>query len=802
MPKYSHYLLLLFLLCTNFIFGQKKSLQAIRIDSKITIDGKFDESAWQNAPVAKNFIELFPDNGKPISENKDTEVKIVYTDEAIYVAAFMHDDEPSKILSEFTLRDNFAVADHFGIFLNGFNDGQQEFRFFVSAAGVQQDCINTESDGTDFTWDAIWESKARITDKGWVVEMKIPFAALRFPEAQKQVWGLNFYREDRRNRTKNNWSFISNEINNESIQAGILEGIENIKTPTRLFLIPYASTYLSGNSSQKTVGELRGGLDIKYGLTDAFTLDAILVPDFGQVRFDDVVLNLTAFEQQFAENRPFFTEGTDLFNKGNLLYSRRIGEVPSFDIGENETLLDNLGAVRLINAAKVSGRTKGGLGIGFLNAAKENTSVTVKNDETGATRLLKIAPFANYNVLVLDQRFRKNSSVAFVNTNVMREGTFRDANVSALVWDLNTKANSYNVSGDFKYSYVNEIPTLDDKKGINSSLNFGKTKGKYRFSTGGQYVSRNFDNNDLGIIFQTNYHSAYLNGSYRILNPTKLFNSFSISANNYIEFDNKTGRLQQNNTRLSVDFTSKKNDYFNFGIRARPFQIVDLYEPRAYDEGKFVTYPGLLASWMYFSSNFNRKFAIDINPYFTKFFQDDWINYGFSIVPRYRFNDRFSLVYNLSFDRTNNDLGWIAFDDTDNAIFAQRRRVTVENTMQGKYSINETMNFNLNLRHYWSYAVNENILTLQNDGTLLPNNDFTTNRNRNLNLWNLDFSYVWWFTPGSQVTVLYRNNSQLFSRNFSREFNSNFNDVINGDNLNHTFSISVRYFIDYNSLKK
>jgi hypothetical protein len=111
------------------------------------------------------------------------------------------------------------------------------------------------------------------------------------------------------------------------------------------------------------------------------------------------------------------------------------------------------------------------------------------------------------------------------------------------------------------------------------------------------------------------------------------------------------------------------------------------------------------------------------------------------------------------------------------------------------------MNFNLNLRHYWSYAINNDILTLQGDGSLLPNNDFTTNRNRNLNLWNLDFSYVWWFTPGSQVTVLYRNNSELFSREFSREFNSNFNDAVNSQNLNHIFSISVRYFIDYNSLK-
>jgi hypothetical protein len=259
--------------------------------------------------------------------------------------------------------------------------------------------------------------------------------------------------------------------------------------------------------------------------------------------------------------------------------------------------------------------------------------------------------------------------------------------------------------------------------------------------------------------------------------------------------------LQQFNIRSGVDLTTKKNDYFGFGIRARPVEVADFYEPRSINEEKFVMYPGRIGGFIYFSSNFNRKFAIDLNPFVTKFFDQGWLNYGFTINPRYRFSDKFSLVYNFYYDRINNDVGWIAFDENDNTIFARRKRITIENTIQGKFSVNETMNFNLNLRHYWSYAVNNDILTLQYDGSLLPNYDFTTNRNRNLNLWNLDFSYVWWFTPGSQVTVLYRNNSELFSREFSREFSSNFNDAINSQNLNHIFSISVRYFIDYNSIK-
>ena len=129
-----------------------------------------------------------------------------------------------------------------------------------------------------------------------------------------------------------------------------------------MFLIPYSSFYLSGSEAQKTKGELKGGLDVKYGINDAFTLDAILVPDFGQTKFDNVILNLGPFEQQFNENRPFSTEGPDLFSKGNLLYSRRIGATPNLDLNlnENERILEMPSAINLLNALKISGRDKDG----------------------------------------------------------------------------------------------------------------------------------------------------------------------------------------------------------------------------------------------------------------------------------------------------------------------------------------------------------------------------------------------------------------------------------------------------------
>ncbi|TDP58201.1 DUF5916 domain-containing protein [Flavobacterium dankookense] len=811
MPKVFHYYFAIILFSSVSLFAQKRSLKTQLISEKITIDGNFDEKSWENAEIATNFIEIFPTNGKPESNNRRSEVKIIYDNEAIYVAAKLFDNEPNKILKELTLRDNFATADHFGVWFNGYNDGQQEFRFFVSAAGVQIDAVYTEASDEDYTWDAIWDSKTKVTDFGWVVEMKIPYAALRFSTVEKQTWGFNIYREVRRERQKLSWSLLDNKIVNESVQAGILEGIENIKTPTRLFLIPYSSYYLNANTKQKAYGEFRGGLDVKYGINDAFTLDAILVPDFGQTKFDNVELNLSAFEQQFAENRPFFTEGTDLFNKGNLLYTRRIGGSPSTYpiIDSNEEVIDYPTTVDLLNAVKVSGRTKGGLGIGVLNAVTEKTDATIRkttvnsdNTTTTENRKVVVEPLTNFNVLVLDQRFNQNSSVAFVNTNVTRNGEFRDANVSALVWDLNTKQNSYNLSGNFKYSYINELYNNEDKKGYDSYLEFRKTSGKYRFAFSSQYVSNDYDNNDLGINFQTHYHSIYGSVSYRILKPNNLFNAFSPNMNFYNEFDNRTGRLQANRLSLNFNIDNKKNDYFGFGINSKPLVTYDFYEPRSIDERKFVEIPEQIQFFLFFSENYNNKFAIDFNPSYTFINELRRVNYGFYFGPRYRVNDKISLVYGFNFFRQNNNTGWVAFDDFDNTIFARRDRKNFTNEIQAKYSINEKMNFNLLVRHYWSYVTNKQFLTLKEDGTFENNFVFNENLNQNFNTWNLDLSYSWWFAPGSQLSILYRNQSAQFSREFNRNFDNNFNSAINNENLNHTLSFSIRYFIDYNSLKK
>ena len=175
-----------------------------------------------------------------------------------------------------------------------------------------------------------------------------------------------------------------------------------------------------------------------------------------------------------------------------------------------------------------------------MNAVTEKTYATIRNNDTNETRKEVIEPLTNYNVLVFDQRFNQNSSVSFVNTNTTRNGGFRDANVSALLFDLNTKSNTYNLSGDFKYSSIN---TIEDYSGFKTALNFAKTSGKYRYILSGKYLSKDYDINDLGIIYYTNYHNAYANASYRILNPIKFFNTFKIEQELNLEIQNTTWKI-------------------------------------------------------------------------------------------------------------------------------------------------------------------------------------------------------------------------------------------------------------------
>ncbi|MBA2421734.1 MAG: carbohydrate binding family 9 domain-containing protein, partial [Chitinophagales bacterium] len=364
----------LLLLATATNAQQKIPIHATRTLQPPKIDGKLNDGCWKDGNPFSDLIQSVPEYGL-IAKDR-TEVIILYDDDAVYLSAkcFMN---PDSIWMQFTERDDiFDNTDVLSIAFDTYHDGQNGFAFGVSPRNVQSDFKFYQNSNSDDTWDAVWESQVYIADDGWYVEMKIPYSALRFPKMPVQNWYIDVYRTVRRNRHEYHSAGIDPKENGIVSQFQPLIGVSDIQPPLRLSVSPYITVYDNlftsklDNISDNNI-DFKGGIDLKWGINESFTLDATLIPDFGQVQSDNLIYNLSAFEVQYDENRSFFTEGTELFNKADLFYSRRIGFISDYyesHADTNVTLTNYPTATPLLNATKISGRTKNGLGIGFFNA--------------------------------------------------------------------------------------------------------------------------------------------------------------------------------------------------------------------------------------------------------------------------------------------------------------------------------------------------------------------------------------------------------------------------------------------------
>ncbi|WP_461597851.1 DUF5916 domain-containing protein, partial [Winogradskyella sp.] len=623
----------------------KKVLNITRASVKPKIDGVLDDKAWENAEVATGFIQFRPDIGNTLPPEQRTEVKMTYDNNAIYIAAYLYDDT-SKILKQLTSRDNFGQSDFFSVVLNPNNDAQNDTQFFVFSSGQQADAIANPTIGEDFSWNAVWQSAVQIVDDGWIVEMEIPYRTLRFPEQDEPTWGLQFHRQFRRTRAQYTWNELDPTQGNIGLYHGELKGLKNLKPPVRLNLYPFSTGILNSYDGDVET-DLTFGMDVKYGITDNFTLDATLVPDFSQAGFDRVVLNLGPFEQTFSEQRQFFTEGVDLFSKGNLFFSRRVGNAPSgeLDLAANEEA-DIPNEVKVLNAVKVSGRTKKGLGVGVFNAITEKTYATITNTDTNEKREELVEPFTNYNILVVDQQFNGNSSISLINTNVMREGNFRDGNATALVTNLQNKRNTYVINAEAKMSNVNYQNT-DSETGFSSSFYIGKTHGNLRYSFDHSFADTKFEINDLGLNFRNNFNNFGADIWYQIFEPKGNLNRYRINAwINYRNLANPGVFTGMNIGGRYFAETKQLNAYgFNFNIE--PGKQYDYFESR---DGRPFIYEDIVSIGGFYSSNYNKTFAIDIDGGLFKIFEDgrDLFGYNVSFRPRVRPNDKLLLVYSFN----------------------------------------------------------------------------------------------------------------------------------------------------------
>ncbi len=790
---------LLLFLCLNIFAQEQKTITAVRTSVTPKIDGILDDEIWNSLPAYGDFFMYEPGNEGTVDPEYRTEVKMAYDDKAVYIAAYMYHPEPDDMLRQYSQRDEvFVQADRFSVALNTYNDGINETHFFVTSAGTIGDALAVRNN-FDFGYDVVFECKISEDENGWYAEYRIPYNALRFPETTVQDWSVNFYRRIVDKNETHTWNFIDNTQGSPSQYSGLVAGVENIDPPVRLTFFPFAQagiTDFDGTSE----GNFSAGMDLKYGLSDSFTLDATLVPDFGQVAFDNVRLNLGPFEQTFAENRPFFTEGTELFNKGRLFFSRRIGSNPTGPLTENnetEVYSEFPSRVKLLNALKISGRTKGKLGIGFLNAITDKTLATVEDTITTLRREVVIEPLSNYNIFVLDQQFNNNSSVSVINTNVTRNGSFRDANVSALVFDVADKKNTFRFSGRGIFSNVYENGGF--RSGFGSELDIFKIKGKFRYRVGHDFANRSYDINDLGLNFTNNYNNFVVGGSYQIFEPTETFNTYRIELTarhrRLYKPDVQTG----NNFDLNTFFVKKSRFAFggNLGFNTKND---DYFEPRV--EGKFVTFSSNLGGRIWCSSDFRKKFAYDIGYGHRSWFGDPQVSNFVDFSPRYRFSDRLLVVLRTDLSFNSNQFGYVSNTDTD-VFFGQRDITRIENSLTASFNFDPYKAIDLRFRNFWSTAdYSDNVyFRLNEDGsrTEVPYDTTENDPNRNFNIWNLDLSFRWRFAPGSEASLLYRNQIFNLDQLATLDYTESLNNLFDQPQQN-SISLRITYFIDYNNV--
>jgi hypothetical protein len=559
------------------------SLAAVRAAHPPLVDGRLDEPVWADAEAATTFTQQDPDEGQPATER--TELRILYDDEAVYIAARMFDSEPALIARRLSSRDGDADADMLEIYLDPMHDHLTGATFRISASGVQRDAIVFNDSWDDSSWDAVWDSAVSVDDDGWSAELRIPLSQLRFTFAERQTWGMNAVRFIRRKNERDWLELVRKNESGLASRMAHLTGLDGLRPRRHVALLPYTATRAefvapatSGNPfNDGSRGFAAAGLDLKWGVTSNLTLDGTVNPDFGQVEVDPAVVNLSAFETFFQEKRPFFLEGAQIFgNFGqggsnnfwgfnssdpSLFYSRRIGRAPQ--VGVSGDFTDAPGATTILGAAKLTGKTKHGWSIGMLNAVTDReTARTVAGAVRGRAA---VEPLTDYVVLRMQREIGRRAGAGFLATAVSRRlntAALRDALSSAAVvfggdgywfldgkrdWVIAGKLAASHVAGTDamiaraqrapqRYyqrpdaAHVSLDPARTSLDGFNGRVNLNRNSGLLQVNAALWGVSPGFESNDLGFHGTGDRAGAHTVVMWRNVTPNRLSRSWNVWA--------------------------------------------------------------------------------------------------------------------------------------------------------------------------------------------------------------------------------------------------------------------------------
>lgn len=790
---------------TLFAQEQQPEVRAVRTETAPFIDGIINDACWYITTPVTDFLQKSPYYGA-VSRQR-TEVRMLYDDEGVYFAVICFDEAADSILRQLGTRDEDLNADKFSVKIDPYNNRLDAYVFEVFASGPQND-----SRMQDDAFNAVWKSETRINSDGWSVEMFIPYSALRFPKKEIQTWAIQFERQIRRHRETSQWALEEQNASNIMLSWGNVTGISGIDPPIRLSVNPYFTAsvshfpyHQSGVSDFST--SYGGGMDLKAGLSESYTVDVTLLPDFSQVQSDDLIKNLSAFETQYEEQRQFFKEAVDLFQRGGLFYSRRIGRTPAgfYDvyslIDSTESVASNPSQARLINASKFSGRSKNGLAVGLFNAITNNTYAEIRQ-QNGEIRSILTDPRTNYNILVIDKEFSNSNSFYVINTNALRNRAYESSNVSGAGAGLYMFGKRFRLSGSVATSMNDTVlfsKSAFKDAGLAHSISIAKVRGKWTWTAVQNVRNDRFDYNDMGIMHMNNYLNYDLTSTHTWYNPSSRIKEMRLSEGSELSYRLSNGRQIGTDAWFRLYVMTMRHFAAWGGFTHSLTRVFNYYEPRA--EGYYYKEPHWGYFYVGFSSSYSKPFALDGNVSATMVPSQNNTTWEISLSPLLKVGNHFQFRYMCETGFHSHEIGYAGMDTLGLPLFGARNMNVISNTLEATYVIRNYMPVTIRLRHYFTEGMYESYMPLLENGEVgepfseYYNYDFT------FNSFNIDFVYSWQFAPGSSLNLIWKTAILNDALATQLGYLQNFSETLSSDLLN-SVTLKVVYYLDYQDINK
>jgi hypothetical protein len=593
--------------------------RAVRASGRVSVDGRLDEAAWRSVAPITTFTQVDPVEGAPVSQ--PTEVRILFDDEAVYLGATLHDDHPVSL--RVARRDaGFNDSDVFAVALDSYHDHQTAFRFVVNASGSKRDEVISSTGSNDLTWDPVWQSAVRVSDSGWVAELRIPYSQLRFGRTDVQTWGIQLERRIARTQEYAVYAFTPKKLRGGPARFHHLTGMSGVSGGRRLEVLPYtygraAYRVIPTNPSVAFANPYRSGADyvsglgadLKYRLTSNFTVDATVNPDFGQVEVDPALINLSAFETRYEEKRPFFVEGAEIFRFGSslardaqLLYSRRVGRAPQVGVPSEAAYADVPETATILGAAKLTGKTAGGWSAGLLEAVTGRATARFV-DTTEAPHHAAVEPATSY----FAGRVRKSTASGGTSFGALVTAVQRGVRDSVFAARLRSSAyvggmdfrhewgnRDYSFSAQLASSVVSGAPSAITSTqrssaryfqrpdagylgvdsgatrlaGYNAFVALGKFAGDWQRNVTLSATSPRFEINDLGFQSSADRLGADVEWSYHRNEPSRTWRRWEAAVSPDVTWNYGGDRVGGGvNARAGGTLASYWNVNLNYGFR-------------------------------------------------------------------------------------------------------------------------------------------------------------------------------------------------------------------------------------------